>query len=485
MNRLLLILVILLPFPGRSQPEKYSMAHNNVVERIKSDLSVLASDSLQGRESGTAGEEKAYHYISDQFRKIRLAPAGNDSGSYLQPFPHAMPDYRNSAKRNHLSVDQKSFRYYYDFGATRFSADTSGEGPLFIPGASFYEDNRIAEGTSPASPVAGKVILLDLSEFRDLKNPSGLQHKLKAYLEQLFDGGSICILLWDSRGSLPRSLFDFSQPDPLQGPVTFITRATANELLQHSNATVSFSVHQPASKNTLFHNVVGKIDHHSKETIIIGAHYDHMGKGPGKSRKKSDTLTMYGADDNASGTAGMLELARYFMQSGDTSVNYIFVAFSGEEEGLLGSKFFCDHLPSGIGNVRFMVNFDMIGRLGCDGNEVTVLGKGSSPYWKNLYRQVDHPAFGIRAVWGAPAFSDHYPFLEKQVPVIYLTTGLHPQYHTSADRVDRINFTGLAELVSYSESLINRAKKEKKIPYREIPGITQFFSTLEMVIKEL
>jgi Zn-dependent M28 family amino/carboxypeptidase len=235
----------------------------------------------------------------------------------------------------------------------------------------------------------------------------------------------------------------------------------------------------------VFNNVVGKIDNHAKEAIIIGAHYDHLGKGPGRSRKRSDTLTMYGADDNASGTAGMLELARYFMQSGDTSVNYIFVAFSGEEEGLLGSKFFCDHLPRDIGQVRFMVNFDMIGRLGCEGNKVTVLGKGSSPYWKKLYRQVDHPAFRIHVRSGAPEFSDHYPFLEKQVPVIHLTTGLHPQYHTSSDRADRINFAGMAELVSYSEALIKRAREEQQIPYRKIPGIIQFFVVVGTVFKEL
>jgi aminopeptidase YwaD len=485
MNYNLLMAFTFLRMLAWPQAGKYSMVPDSVSGRIKNDLYVLASDSMEGRKSGTKGEKRAYFYIIHRFEEIGLTPKGSDSGAYLQSFQHNEFDNTGRWTKNHLSYYLKSFTNFYDFGPTLFSADTNAEGDLVIPGSQFYSTMNTGSGADSSSDQCSKVILLDLIHYTTSDSSTIKLAILKETLTDLFKHKISAVLLWDKKTVYHEELFDFCNPDPMPGPVIYLTRSTAKELLDHPGTRLKISAQKPRLNRFTFHNIIGEINNHAKNTIIIGAHYDHVGKGAGKGRIRKDTGTMYGADDNASGTVGMLELARYYRQSGDTSVNYIFVAFSGEEEGLLGSKFFCDHFPDGIGSVRFMVNFDMIGRLGCEGNRLTVMGRGSSPYWKKLYGEVPHPGFRIKARAGAPEFSDHYPFLKKNIPVMYLTTGLHPQYHTSADRKELINYSGLVDVVKFSEALIDKAKVHNNIPYRKIPGITQFFLTVATVFKEL
>jgi aminopeptidase YwaD len=485
MNPRFLLLFFLLPLIAWPQATPYSMDKQSIESRMKNDVLILSSDSMEGRESGSEGEKKASQYILHQFAEIGLVPEGSDSGSYLQPFPHRTYDYSGMRQDNTLSDSRRIYRYFTDFGPTRFSADTMASGTLFIPPEQFYPANDPDTDSDTLASYSGQVLLLDLVRFTAGDGPGMKMTVLKKTLARLFRQGCSAVILWNRNGVYPEELFYFTQPYPMPGPVIFLTLSAAKAIREHKGDLVRISARKPRINNQIYHNIVGGIDHHAAKTIILGAHYDHLGKGAGKGRVAGDTGIMHGADDNASGTAGLLELARYLRQSGDTSANYIFVAFTGEEEGLLGSNYFCGHFPSGTGPVLLMVNFDMIGRLGCEGNKVTVMGEGSSPFWKELYHEVKHPAFRIKVRAGAPEFSDHYPFLGKQIPVIFLTTGLHPQYHTSADRSELIRYTGMADLVIYSEALIDRAREREQIPYHKIPGVTQFFLLLGTALKEL
>ena len=209
-------------------------------------------------------------------------------------------------------------------------------------------------------------------------------------------------------------------------------------------------------------NVVGFLDNGAEQTIVIGAHYDHLGKGfqSGSLTANSEELIHNGADDNASGTAGLIELARYF--AGNKVIekyNFLFIAFSGEELGLLGSKFYTSHPTIPMESVNFMINMDMIGRLD-ESKGLTIGGWGTSPTWgllmpalalKNTLKYaVDSSGIGP---------SDHTSFYLKEKPVLFFFTGVHTDYHKVTDDADKINSTGEQKILRLIADLVTELDK--------------------------
>ncbi len=215
-------------------------------------------------------------------------------------------------------------------------------------------------------------------------------------------------------------------------------------------------------------NVIGWIDNHSAKTVVVGAHYDHVGITRSRTGADKTPQIHNGADDNASGTAALLELAAWTVNTKGLKYNYIFVAFSAEEKGLFGSKAFCSRKWVNHDNIAYMLNMDMVGRLGCQGDTISILGMASSPDWDRLVGQVEHPDFSIRRINGAPPFSDHAPFLKKGIPVIYFTTGLHPDYHTPKDDTELINFKGMGEIMVYIQKVILKTETLPEVPFHKI-----------------
>lgn len=214
-------------------------------------------------------------------------------------------------------------------------------------------------------------------------------------------------------------------------------------------------------------NVAGFLDNGAKKTIVIGAHYDHLGKGFQGSSLSPDSRNKIhnGADDNASGTTGLLELARYFAKNNITEKhNYLFLAFSGEELGLLGSKHFTENPTIPLTSVSCMINMDMIGRLS-DEKGIIVSGWGTSPVWgklipalakaQNLKYTVDSSGVGA---------SDHTSFYLKNIPVVQFFTGGHSDYHKVSDDIDRINFDGEAKILTIIAGLLEKLDGETTDP---------------------
>jgi Zn-dependent M28 family amino/carboxypeptidase len=193
----------------------------------------------------------------------------------------------------------------------------------------------------------------------------------------------------------------------------------------------------------------------------------------------------YGADDNASGTATILELARYLKRSGEKRSNYLFIAFSGEEEWLIGSSYFCAHPTVDFASVNFMFNFDMVGRLGCEGNQITAIGTATAREWKKVFLKIPKQNFRIKKMRGAGFFSDDYGFYLKGIPVAYLTTGLHYDYHTPRDVAAKINYDGMVSIIKFSEDFISKSEEAGKITFRKVPAWYQFTSTASYVLEEL
>ncbi len=214
-------------------------------------------------------------------------------------------------------------------------------------------------------------------------------------------------------------------------------------------------------------NVVGFLDNDAKKTIVIGAHYDHLGKGYQGSSLSPDSKNKIhnGADDNASGTTGLIELARYFAKNDvKERHNFLFIAFSGEELGLLGSKHYTSTPTVALNTVSCMINMDMIGRFQ-DDKGIVVSGWGTSPAWgklipdiaksRNMKYTIDSSGVGA---------SDHTSFYLKDIPVVQFFTGSHGDYHKISDDADKINAEGEAKIIDVIAALLEKLDTEPTDP---------------------
>jgi hypothetical protein len=199
------------------------------------------------------------------------------------------------------------------------------------------------------------------------------------------------------------------------------------------------------------YNVVGVIEGNDpklkREYVVIGAHYDHLGHGGESSLAPNSSDVHHGADDNASGTAGLLELARIFSgQRGQLRRSFIFVAFSAEESGLIGSKAYVNNPAAPLADTVAMINLDMIGRM--KENKLTVGGIGTSPEFRKLVESLNN-GFTLQLSEDGFGPSDHSSFYAKQIPVLFFFSGTHEDYHKPSDTADKINYEGQAKIVGF------------------------------------
>ncbi len=218
-------------------------------------------------------------------------------------------------------------------------------------------------------------------------------------------------------------------------------------------------------------NVAGFLDNNAEQTIVIGAHYDHLGKGyqSGSLTPDSQALIHNGADDNASGVAGIIELARYFTGNDiREKYNLLFIAFSGEELGLLGSKFYADHPTIPMESVALMINMDMVGRLD-ERKGLTISGWGTSPVWGQVLPELaakNKLKYAVDSSGIGP--SDHTSFYLKQKPVLFFFTGVHADYHKTTDDTDKINAEGEQKILQLIAGLVTELNSRKGgIPFTE------------------
>lgn len=227
---------------------------------------------------------------------------------------------------------------------------------------------------------------------------------------------------------------------------------------------------------TIGHNVIGYIDNNAATTVILGAHYDHLGYGEdSNSRNTSKEPTIHnGADDNASGTAALIELAGLLKKSKAKNNNYLFIAFSGEELGLFGSKYFVENPTIDLKTVNYMINMDMVGRLNYSTKVLTVGGYGTSPAWGEYYQPINtvinknsllNPSIVFKFDSSGTGPSDHTSFYRKDVPVLFYFTGLHTDYHKPSDDADKINYTGERVIIGHIVGLIESLNDNGKLTF--------------------
>ena len=225
-------------------------------------------------------------------------------------------------------------------------------------------------------------------------------------------------------------------------------------------------VHGTGSEGTAY-NVVGFLDNKAANTIIIGAHFDHLGLGieSGSLDANPKGKIHNGADDNASGTAGVIELAHYFQSNKvKEKNNFLFICFSGEEMGLYGSKYFTENPTIDLTKIDFMINMDMIGRLDAK-NGLQVSGSGTSAQWEPALKKLSTEELPIKTDSSGMGPSDHTSFYLKNIPALHFFTGSHSDYHKPGDDWDKINYDGEAKVLNVIIKLIESVDNAPKLAF--------------------
>lgn len=243
---------------------------------------------------------------------------------------------------------------------------------------------------------------------------------------------------------------------------------SGNSFFQNFKYNVHINPHDTTNtKPNKGKNVIAYLNNNADRTIIIGAHYDHLGKNEHHHSTKvnSGGEIHNGADDNASGTAGLLELARIFSQNKtQEKANYIFAAFSGEEDGLIGSKHMAETVKEKYPNITAMINMDMIGRLN-DQKNLTVGGTGTCPDFSNIIQSNKPAGFNITEDSAGIGPSDHTSFYLKNIPVLFFFSGVHTDYHKPSDDENKINYYGTRFIVDYVYRTANTLSQKEQLTF--------------------
>ncbi|MCO6460126.1 MAG: M28 family peptidase [Saprospiraceae bacterium] len=227
-------------------------------------------------------------------------------------------------------------------------------------------------------------------------------------------------------------------------------------------------------------NVAGYIDNGGKSTIIIGAHYDHLGEGTSSFSLSTEGGIHNGADDNASGVSLMMQLAKSLSKV-KSKYNYLFLAFSGEEFGLWGSNYFVKHPTIDLNNAAVMINLDMVGRLK-DDNTLLVGGVGTSPIWKELLEKSNVSQLKLTFDESGSGPSDHTSFYFKDMPVLFYFTGQHSDYHKPSDDTEKINFDGVMKIYENIFSLVRSLETIDSIPFTKTKEEKQERVTMKVTL---
>ena len=513
--------LLLLAFVFSVSAQKPSETEKN----LRSHVSYLASDQLEGRRTGERGATNAAGYVSNLFARYKLQTgvnqtnrAGKDTKSYLQSFPYISGV--ETGEGNSFSINNSNLNLQTDWMPYGFSpnANIANSEIVFagfgiVSAEAKYDDyagldvrNKIVavfagtpDAGNPRSPFArfnihakakiaqekGAKGILIISSENDLKKDKSAQLNF----DQTLGESSIpAIIISQKTGAKLIGAKDEKETAEIE---KWLSAKPANAQvrfanLPKSNAAININL---IRKQTEAYNVIGIVEGRDavlkNEAIVIGAHYDHLGKGGAGSLDVNSTEIHHGADDNASGVAAMLELARQFRIEKNNKRTLIFIAFGGEEAGLLGSKFYVNNPVFPLNKTVAMINMDMVGRL--KDNKLTVGGIGTASEWKNLIegkneiiplansktvgsnfisnvKKETYYRFNLQLNEDGFGPSDHSSFYGKQIPVLFFFTGTHTDYHKPSDTAEKINYGGLIKITEFVGEIVRSIDQNTKRP---------------------
>jgi hypothetical protein len=446
----------------------------------------LASDEFSGRATGTKGDSLAALYIRKEFKKARLYPFNGDG---LQRFTVTVS--AEVGENNRLSINGNEYVEGDDFVPLALTANSALKADIAFCGYGFMVANDSMQWNDfQGINIKDKWVLLMRGYPESNPAASGYSEYSSDRTKVLTarENGAAGVLLvsgdaWDPADNLDKPSRGASSAGI---PVLQIKRNVADSLLKPSGKTLSeieklavkelkpqsFITASAAdgeaeivAKDAATANVVMYLEGTTlrNEYIIVGAHYDHLGMGgPGSTSRAPDTVAIhYGADDNASGVALMVEIAEKLASKKEGYArNIIFIAFSGEELGLLGSKYFVENMGINPSDVDLMVNLDMVGRLKA-GNGVQVGGVGTAVGLRDTVVSFnDTTLLSLSFTDEGYGPSDHSSFYGKNIPVLIFTTGAHLDYHTPADTPDKLNYAGMVRIGDMVADIVATAASE-------------------------
>lgn len=428
-----------------AQSQRLRKADRQMMAEIQTDIRYLSNDKMEGRRAGTPGEKLAADYIISSFEKTGLKPLG-DSGKWRQTFE--IYDGRNISQ-SHFTINNKELAISEEYFPMAFSACAKVTG---FPAVALQE--------------SGSPWFYDLKDLTDAAqgNPHfNMEKALREKTKMLAGRGASAVIFYNSSNSKTEEEIEFNQAEgilPEKIPAVYITRAGRKKYLADISQSLDVSMDiKMEEKKRWGHNIIGYLDEGALNTVVIGAHYDHLGFGEdGNSLYRgAEKKIHHGADDNASGTAALMELARLLRKTKNLKSNYLFIAFSGEESGLLGSKYFTRHPTVDLSKISYMLNMDMIGRLNDSSHTLIIGGYGTSPEWSSLIsNNVNKKAFTLQLDSSGTGPSDHTSFYLKNIPVLFFFTGLHPDYHKPTDEAEKINYPGEVQVIKLIYSIAEK-----------------------------
>jgi Tol biopolymer transport system component len=462
-------------------------------DRIQTDAAWLADPAREGRGIGTAGLEAAGAYIEKRFAELGLAPLG-DAGGYRAKFD-VMTGVRAGSSALSIAGEPVTSGEYVPLA---FSGQGEAAGKAVLVGYGL-QDSDLGIDDFKGVSVQGKIVIARrFSPENDKLSTTESQRRAgdlrkKAFTAKSLGAKGLIIVDWPaqptaaapaagqaSAGEPPPSEAPLPELEPVGPgdagiPVLVVKRAALERvwprLLAKRPVAVDMRVALEQQRTPAF-NLVGRIVAPHKVRggpIILGAHYDHLGFGGRDSLAPDQHVPHLGADDNASGTTVILEIARQLSARRESlHSDVVIAAFSGEEAGLLGSSALVASKPYWLQGSQAMLNFDMVGRM--RGNTLQVLGSETAPEWSDLVQHACASAqVSCKLSGDGYGPSDQMSFYTAGLPVLHFFTGAHADYHKPTDSAAQLNAAGMAEVAALATEL-TIASQASALHYRKVPA---------------
>lgn len=416
------------------------------LSNLQKHVQYLADDQLQGRRTGTAGEIMAMEYLIQQYKLLGIEPKG--SNGFVQEFE--INEGLQIEEATFLAVSGNKLLLNEEYFPVAYSANKSIKGTPAI-----------------ALSEAGQPWFRDLKELLE-ENKTNPHFDVEAVIKKIANEAAAknatSLLIYNTSSIVDNVQFNKNDQSPsLSIPVIYITKKGVTKYFSDPAATLPIELSVKLSaKVRKARNVVAFINNNAPNTVILGAHYDHLGYGEDKNSLDGLNEIHNGADDNASGTAALLELARKLKQKAPPANNYLLMHFSGEELGLMGSKYWLEN-PTVSVKANYMINMDMVGRYDT-ARKLTIGGYGTSPEWGSTIPMLANK-FSYKLDSAGTGPSDHASFYRKDIPVLFFFTGSHPDYHKASDDWDKINYAGINDIVNLVYKIVETTDSKGKIGF--------------------
>lgn len=453
MKKSILFLMISIGILINATAQELTKKEKKSLKRIQSHVNYLASDRLEGRGTGSPGEKLSAEYIAKQFKKSKVSPKG-ENGGYFQEFD--ITTLRMAKDSTALSFNGLPLKLFSDFYPLSFSSNRKTvESKIEVVGYGISAPELNYDDYS-GKDIKGKVVVINISTPDSQQahskyiNYLSLESRVKTAVK-FGASGVIFINTGNNKDNPSGEMSKNIKPSAI--PVFFLINS--QYILYYPGGLPVKMKADIFSISATAHNVVAFKNNKAKHTVIIGAHHDHLGFGEIKGSREPESNAIHnGADDNASGTSALIELSKLLKKKKYKKFNYLFIAFSGEEMGLLGSKYFVENPTIDLDNATFMINMDMVGRLK---ETLLIYGTGTSPSWKDIINTISQDSSAIRKIKTSESgigSSDHTSFYLDSIPSLHFFTGQHDEYHKPSDDIALLNLNGEVKVIGKILQLI-------------------------------